>query len=426
MKALFYNTSWLVSEKALRNILELILSILLVRYLQPELFGVYSYCLAVLSLFLVLSKLGVDPVLVKECVDQKDMTDQLMTSVFWLRVFGGLLAATLMLFFAFLFSEQQERLFLTVLVFSLLFSPFLIVEFYFQAFNKNKIPAICRVAQLALFFPLKVFLLVYKFDLIYFLLAVLMEGVFLSCSYVYVYWQECRTLFFNAPSVSIMKRFLKLSWPLFFAAISVIVYMKIDQVMIRHLLGEYETGIYSAAARISEAWYFIPVLVCASLFPSLIRSKEKGQDVYKRNLMSLFCLLSFVSIMAIVVCWIFSRYFIVTVFGDEYAASVDVLNLHILSGLFVCFGVASGYWLLNEGLQILSLYRTVAGAVVNVVLNLVLIPVMGIYGAALSTLVSYAVSGLFADLFYEETRDMFWMKLKSLIPSINFTRVFSG
>jgi PST family polysaccharide transporter len=81
--------------------------------------------------------------------------------------------------------------------------------------------------------------------------------------------------------------------------------------------------------------------------------------------------------------------------------------------VFVFLGVAGGNWFLAENQQILGLQRTALGAVVNVLLNFILLPTWGLAGAAWSTLISYAVAGMLIDVTQQKTRGMFVMKLDS-------------
>ncbi len=92
---------------------------------------------------------------------------------------------------------------------------------------------------------------------------------------------------------------------------------------------------------------------------------------------------------------------VISIFGQEYTAASDILHVHVWAGIPVVVGIASGAYLLAENLTSVALYRTVFGAVVNVVLNFVLLPRMGAIGAAYATLIAYFCAGFiwhFVDL----------------------------
>jgi O-antigen/teichoic acid export membrane protein len=101
-------------------------------------------------------------------------------------------------------------------------------------------------------------------------------------------------------------------------------------------------------------------------------------------------------------------------FGEVYAAAGPVLAIHIWASIFVFLGVASGKWFVAENRQMLSFQRAMLGAVVNVILNFLLIPGFGPVGAAIATIVSYSMSAFFTDFLHQETKQLFYMKVSAL------------
>lgn len=102
-------------------------------------------------------------------------------------------------------------------------------------------------------------------------------------------------------------------------------------------------------------------------------------------------------------------------FGDDYQGAGLILAIHIWASLFVFIGVASQPWFLVEGLTKRTFYRTVLGAIINVLLNLFLIPKYAGVGAAIATVIAYAVSGVLANAALPQTRRIFKIQIKSLL-----------
>jgi PST family polysaccharide transporter len=109
-------------------------------------------------------------------------------------------------------------------------------------------------------------------------------------------------------------------------------------------------------------------------------------------------------------------------FGTAYQQAGSVLAVHIWAGIFVFLGVASANWFLIEGLQRYSFYRILSGAVVNVGLNLILIPKFGVIGAAWATVVSQAGANTFFNVFNSKTRPLFFMQCKSCFIIGSFSK----
>jgi PST family polysaccharide transporter len=216
---------------------------------------------------------------------------------------------------------------------------------------------------------------------------------------------------------------LKASWPLMLSSISVMIYMKIDQIMIGQMLGNDAVGIYSAAARFSEIWYFIATAVAASVLPAILEAKKNNEAQYRQRLQALFDLMTWIAIIVALPVTFFATPLVTMLFGADYSEAGGVLAIHVWATVFVFLGVAGGNWFLAENQQLISLQRTALGAAVNVLLNIVLIPMLGVVGAAWATLISYAVAAMLSDAMQHATRDMFMMKLKSFSLLSSFERL---
>jgi O-antigen/teichoic acid export membrane protein len=198
--------------------------------------------------------------------------------------------------------------------------------------------------------------------------------------------------------------------------------MKIDQIMIGDLLNDKEVGIYSAAVRISEIWYFIPGIITISVFPSVIKMKEENQLNYRLRMRKLYSLMAVLSITIAIIVTFLSHSIIFFLYGSEYLASSQILLVHIWSGVFVFLGVASSQYLVAENFTKIIFQRTFAGALINVLLNFYLIPRYGGLGAAYSTLIAYFVA-TFSIIFYKKSREQAYLMLTSFYPK-NILKIF--
>jgi PST family polysaccharide transporter len=218
------------------------------------------------------------------------------------------------------------------------------------------------------------------------------------------------------------KSLVKDSWPMMLSGIAIMIYMKIDQIMLAQMIGDEAVGIYSAATRISEVWYFMPMAIVASVFPAILDAKNRNEEEYYARLQKLFDLMVIMSVAVAIPMTFLSTPIISFLFGDNYRNSGPVLAVHIWASVFVFLGVASSKWLLAENRQMLSLQRTALGAATNIALNFWWIPNFGALGAALATVISYSIAALFSDLIQKETRKMFLMKIDAMNPLALYKR----
>jgi len=180
------------------------------------------------------------------------------------------------------------------------------------------------------------------------------------------------------------------------------------------MLGERDVGLYSAAVRLSEAWYFVPVIITTSLFPAIVNAKKTSEKLYHARLQRLYTTLMWMAIAVAVPMTFLSDWLITLLYGEAYKGAGQVLMIHIWAGIFVSIGVASGSWYISENLQRYAFYRTAIGASINVILNLILIPIFGLIGAATATVIAQSMAALFFDVLTKKTRIVFYMKLKTL------------
>ena len=196
------------------------------------------------------------------------------------------------------------------------------------------------------------------------------------------------------------------------SSISIILYMRIDQVMIKNMLGDSELGIYSVAVKIAELPNFIPVIISASVFPAII-SYRKNKKLYNLRLQQLYNVFSLISISIALVISIFSPFIIWILFWNQYSGASVILSIYIWSIVPVFLWVASGKYLLTENLTDISLYRTLIWAIMNVILNIILIPIYGWIWAAVSTVVSYTIS-VYIIIIIKKTRKNWLLLVKGL------------
>ena len=200
---------------------------------------------------------------------------------------------------------------------------------------------------------------------------------------------------------------LRDSWPLILSSFVTTVYLKVDQVMIESFLGNDAVGQYAAAARLSEAWYFIPTIIVTSLFPAIINAKEIDKQLYHARIKMLYQLMVVLALAIAIPITFIGDWLIRLLYGEAYNQSGEVLTIHIWSALFLFLLVASGKWMIAENYVKQALFRNTAGVLNNIVLNIYFLDKYGIVGAAYATLIYYAVSGFIYDLFSKDLRISF-------------------
>ena len=424
-KKYFTNTSWLLAERITRLVISFVVNIYVIRYLGPNDFGLLSYAISFAALFATLSTLGLDSLIIRELVKEPGKRDTYLGSVFLMKIFGSVASYVLIAATVLLTNESSFTIFLILLIAaSTLFQSFNVVDFYFQSKVLAKFSVVVQFTTAMLMAAIRLLLIHLHAELWLFALAVTLESAFWAIGFVIIYKKQGLKILNWKYDKETALQFIKDSWPLILSGLAVSVYLKIDQVMIKKMLNNQEVGYYAAAVRVSESWYFIPMAITASLFPAIVNAKKVSRILYMNRLQKLYDLLAWMSIIIAIPVTIFSGPIVKLLFGPEYSSSAGVLTVYIWAGVSVFLGVGSSQYLITENLTKLSFYRTFLGMIVNVILNLILIPKIGIVGAAVATLVSYTAA-VFSIGFARKQKDQLIMLLKSIFFISLFKRFFS-
>ncbi|HEY3405589.1 MAG TPA: flippase [Ohtaekwangia sp.] len=422
LKRIASNASWLFFDKVLRLGVGLFIGIWIARYLGPSDFGVYNYAIAMTSILAVVATLGLDSIVVKELLTNPANAKNIIGSTFVLRLLAGFLSFILCVGIIYALNTEGSSVTIEVaLIVSLtLFSQsFDTIDLYFQSQVKSKYTVIAKNTSFILFSVVKIILLYTKSDLVAFAWAYTGEAMVGAVFLIVALNQKfpgIRLLQFHAQKGV---QLLKISWSMILSGLVIMIYMRIDQLMLKEFLGNEAVGVYSVAVRISEVWYFIPSVIMTSVFPAIIKSKEQGETIYLTRLQKLYTFMTWISTPVALVVSFISNYLILFLFGESYAEAGIILAIHIWTGIFVFQGSARGYWLVTEGLQVYGMYYTSAACLLNVILNYWFIPLHGPYGAAIATLISQFCSVIVFPLLFKKTRNSSIQLLKSFIWKLN-------
>jgi len=410
------NTSWLFWERVLRLLMGLFVGAWVARYLGPEQFGLLSYVQSFVGLFIVLSTLGLDNIVVREIVKKTNIAASLIGTAFILKLLGAIFMLLIItLTMTTLFEhDSSEKVLIFIVAFSTIFHSFNVIDYYFQSQVLSRYVVYANVLVLFVSSLTKIALIINEADLMTFVWVVLFDSVVLALSYT---WFFLKKTDYKIADLALTFRkdvalsLLRDSWPLVLSGLVVSVYMKIDQVMIREMLDNEAVGQYAAAVKISTAWYFIPVVVASSFFPAIINARKISKDLYYERLQKLYDLNFTVALVLGLPVVFFSSSIIEILYGQDFTQSAAILSVHIFCGFLVFMGVVRGKWILSENLQRYDLYIHFIGAVANIVFNFAFISWFGVIGAAYGTLLSYLFALFFSPLIIKEIRPSFSMIL---------------
>ncbi len=422
------NIGWLFFDKLLRMGVGLLLGIWIARYLGPEQFGVWNFALALVGIFGSISSMGLQGIVVRDILRAPDQTNVTLGTAAALLLLGGVIAYILLLITILNLrpEDTMTKAIVAVLGSIVLFKSSEIAAYWFESQILSKYVVWLQNGSFLVFAAIKVVLVHQDASLMAFALATTLESLVIAFLMLVILGSRGPRLRKLQVALPRAKSLLKDSWPLLLSSIAIIVYMKIDQIMLGQMAGDEAVGIYSVAVRISEVWYFVPIAIVASVFPTILNAKKQNENLYLQRLQRLYDLMVLLSVAVALPMTVFSTSLVTVLFGHPYAEAGSILAIHIWASVFVFLGVASSRWFLVENLQILSLQRTVMGAIINVFLNIIIIPKFGALGAAWATVIAQFSVGILLDALQKRTRTMFVMKIRAFNPLKSFGRIIQG
>jgi len=392
----------------------------------PEQFGIYNYALSFVALFSTFATLGLDGIVVRDIVRDPSLKEEILGTAFVLKLIGGILTLLLIYFSISMIrhGEGLTRWLVMIIAAGIIFQAFDVVDFWFQSQVHSKYTVYAKNTAFLLISLLKVILILIEAPLIAFAFVGMFEVVFSAIGLVFAYRLNGYT--FKAWRMRLLyaKKLLRSSWPMIITNSMVVIYMRIDQIMLGSIIGNKAVGLYSVAIRISEIWYFIPVAIMSSVFPIIVKTRQQNIELYFEKIQYLYKVLIWMAIGIAIPLTFISNEIITKLFGEKYADAGSVLSIHIWATVFVFYSTGKHIFVQCENMQLFSLVCTASGAFLNVALNILLIKRYEIVGAAIATLCAQITSGIIIPSLCRKDRINVKLFFKSFLCLSNLKRRF--
>jgi O-antigen/teichoic acid export membrane protein len=401
------NSSWMMAEYALKIISAIFVTIYIARYLGPENFGILSYALAIVTIFMAISRLGMESVLVRDLAKHPEEAKAYMGTAYSLMLLAAITSLAILSVLVYFFeSDPKTKVYIWIIAVGLIFQTFLVVDYGFQAQLFAKYSSIAKSIALGISSLLKIYLVWLKADLMLFAIAFSLEHVIIALMLAVTHLIKKQPGFLFVFHADLVKPLLKSAWPMVLSALAIILYMRIDQVMIKNMLDSHQLGLYAAAAKIYEGWIIVPYVLSVSLLPAIVRIKASSPERYVAGLTKVFALLFWLGVIAAIIATLAGGWIIQVTFGYAYADSSTVLSIVMWTAAFTALGSVTARYLTVENMEKKIAFRTFVALFINVALNLLLIPLYGINGAAMATLITIVTANYLINYIDKDLKQL--------------------
>jgi O-antigen/teichoic acid export membrane protein len=381
--------------------------VILARVLSVAEFGVFSYATSLAAMGMVIVTAGLSGLAIKVLVSGEGKQARTVTALLITREFFAIIAYLGLLALSLTAGDQAVVAATAIALIVLVARAFDATEYWFQARVQSGKTAPVRIAVVLVMLAIRVLAAVLGADLQIFLLLYVAEAVVTSAALLARYLCDRESPGLGKYELATSKSLLSSSWLLMLSGIAGQINTRGGIIIVQVLLGSASVGVYSAAARLSELFYFLPVVFMTATFPRLLQIRRKnGKDsaAYRRELQRSYDQAFWAGVAIATVVFLVGPFVITVLYGDRYAGAGEILQIHVLSLPLVFMAAVFSKWIIAENLLVASLTRHAFGAVLNLALNFLLIPMMGITGAAYAALVSYCVASYLSCFVSKSTR----------------------
>lgn len=201
---------------------------------------------------------------------------------------------------------------------------------------------------------------------------------------------------------------------LWFSFVSFLIYTQTDRLMINHYLGVEEVGVYTIGMQLSNILAILIGPIQNSLFPKFLElyrnDYQKYYNFYKLTntiITQFYLIITLISIIVV-------KYTFKYVYSSQYDGAILIYSILAFSVFIKANGSLQTSHMTIKNITKKSFYKTLVSLILNIILNILLIPKYGINGAAIATLITQFIALFLIDFFIKEYQEQAIIQLKSL------------
>lgn len=379
------NASWLIGCKIVQTFLSFIIGILSARYLGPSNYGAINYASAITSFMVPVVQLGIRATLVREIISDSENEGRTLGTALLMSTGASLLGIIGVAAFTGIANRNDFETIVVCILYSLslVFQATEMLQYWFQAKLRSKYVAVISLISYICVSAYRCFLLITQKSVYWFALSQAFDFLLISLGLLYIYKKQGgQKLSF---SLSTAKDIFSRSKYYIISGIMVTLFSLTDRVMITLMLGKEANGYYSAAVTCADVSRFIFAAIIDSFRPLILEAKKNQSLDYERHITRLYSMIFYLAVMQGFVITAGARIIINIIYGSAYGSAVPVLRTITWYTVFSYLGSVRNIWILAEQKQDLLWKINLSGALLNIAMNGVLIPLIGINGAAIAS-----------------------------------------
>ncbi|MCR4556353.1 MAG: flippase [Saccharofermentans sp.] len=416
-----FNSVWVIVQHLYSMLTSLILVALIARHLGPYDYGLINYCASLISMFTTLCGLGLDNLIVSEIIRRPEKEGGFLGTALVMRLAVSLISYPVILILVSVITPGNHTLLAVAALQALgmVFQTYEVFVYWFRIKLKMKYISIALVCAITINSVFRIILLARKATVEWFAFSISLQALAagIIITVLFIKKSDVRLKASWADAAALIKN----SYNFIISSMAIIIYMEVDKIILEKMTGSASVGIYSAAVVLATCWEFIPVALIDSSRPVILEKRKVSHEEY----MDLFkIVMGGVNLMAFVFALIMSGLgwiFIWILYGGAFMEAFVPLIILSWSSFIGISGYTRTIWITGEGFYKYEKRYAVTAMLLNILLDVLLIRLFGIIGAAVATLITYVYEVLIVPLFFRETRAFTAMYFQSFRMIPEFT-----
>ncbi len=409
------NIAWAISGKIVSLTGVLVVGIIVARYLGKEQYGIMNYVISFVAIFQVFADFGLDFIQIREESKHPAHKDKIIGTTFTLKLFFAILTLLAILIITTL-SEHDGRIrcYIMIYALSVILNTSWVSRNHFTSIVWNEYVVKTEISRTLIGMAIKIAFVLLHLPLIWFIVSLVIDSILLAVGYTASYIRKIdsiRKWNFDRDLAVFM---LKQSFPLLLSGAAIVVYNRIDQMMIGKMIDQSHLGVYSVAVRFTELLVFVPTIIAQTISPILVEVRQKDAARYEELSRVFMNVTVSVCILLAIFTSLLSYPIVRFTFGRMYIEAASVLSILAFKVVGDALSQTSGQLMIIEGIQKYASIRNIIGCVTCVGLNLIFISRYGIHGVAYVAIITILVSGTLADFIIPSYRKIFYKQIKAI------------
>lgn len=412
------NASWIIICRVIQAFLSLVVSMLTARYLGPSNFGLINYASSIVSFAAPIMYLGLNSVLVQALINEPDTEGEILGTSLCMSFCMSILCILGTVSFVSIANTGERDTLVVCALYSLMlmFQSMDLLQYWFQAKLMSKYTSITMLIAYIIVSAYKILLLATGKSIFWFAISNGLDYAVIAIGLLIVYKQVGGHQF--SFSMGCARMMLSKSKYYIISNLMVMVFTQTDKIMLKIMLDDSATGFYSAAVACAGMSSFVFGAIIDSMRPSIFESIKSSQKAFEQNVSRLYCIVIYLSLAQSLGMTFLAKPIILVLYGQKYMQTAQILRLVVWYTTFSYLGSVRGVWMLSTNNQKYLLSINVAGAMSNVALNALFIPVMGAMGAALASLLTQFFTNVLMGYLVKPIRENNRLMVRALNPAI--------